>query len=170
VLSTLYPKESFMSLHQSAEPIKVFVISAQRLIRDALCLLLNNEADCTVIGHAACAKETLTALTVQQPDILLADLDLPDGINAELVEQLSHHHITIPLVVLTLRARPTVIRQLLQLDIQACLTKDIDKDELIRTLKLLKNGGGAANIVKNNCAEFNYCSARCILGGTIEQT
>jgi CheY-like chemotaxis protein len=131
-----------MSPNPMITPIKIFVISPQRLLVEALCLLINRDPACTVTGQACCAQEALDLTKTNSPDIFLLDLDLPEGINIHLIEALKFARANAPLLGLTLCTRPDAIRLLLQLDLQACLSKDITGAELFCTLKLLKDGGG----------------------------
>lgn len=64
--------------------IKVMVVDDQRLFRQSLASLLQQDSDIRVVGQAADGHEAFSVALEQRPDIVLMDLDLPkmDGVQA----------------------------------------------------------------------------------------
>lgn len=131
-----------MSSEFSSVQIRVLLVSNQRLSCDALQWLINADDDFIVVGKTIYSNEALNLIHSLCPDLILLDVDLPNDTNILLVQQLSKLVLTIPIVVIMLGVKTNLTQQLLQLNIQACLTKDISGSELLLTLKLLKKRGG----------------------------
>ena len=63
-------------------PCRLVLIDPHRAFRGALAATLQREPDITVIGDAgtiAEARPILASLTADHPNIVLTELDLPDG-------------------------------------------------------------------------------------------
>lgn len=56
------------------------------MMRQGLAQLINNEPDLTVCGEADTAGEALNLVSSSQPDILIADISLPDKNGLELIK------------------------------------------------------------------------------------
>lgn len=130
-----------MSSEPSLAQLRILLVCVSRLICDALETMLEVDHECVIVGKAKTVTEAIRLRQIFCPSIIIVDPDLPDGVDIQFVEQLSEHNSEAPIVVLTLCTRPSILSRLLQLNIQACLTKDLDRNELITTLKLLKNSG-----------------------------
>src|SRR3972149_6563110 len=78
----------FMSESQSEKmrklPIKVMIVDDQRLFRQGLRSLLEQERDLVVVGEAADGQDAFTLAGNTNPDIILMDVEMPklDGIKA----------------------------------------------------------------------------------------
>ncbi|WP_233594822.1 response regulator transcription factor [Amycolatopsis sp. WAC 04169] len=57
----------------------VFVLDDHEIIRDGLRARLEQEPDITVIGEAATATEALARIPQLTPDVVILDIQLPDG-------------------------------------------------------------------------------------------
>jgi len=64
--------------------IKILIADDQRLFRQSLRLLLEQEDDIEVVGEAADGQDAFTLALERRPDIILMDVDMPklDGIDA----------------------------------------------------------------------------------------
>ncbi len=65
-------------------PIKLVIAEDQRLFRESLRLLLEQESDLKVVGEATDGQEAFSVVTKAKPDIVLMDVDMPklDGVTA----------------------------------------------------------------------------------------
>ncbi len=78
------------------------------VLRNALAFLLEQEGDLTVAAGAASLAEARAALAKTSVDVILVDLDLPDGSGLELVAELSRRQPGIATIVLTGSERPEI--------------------------------------------------------------
>jgi len=106
----------------------------------ALCALLQNSTEITVVGQIS-APEQIPATTLQQPTMLLIDVDQPTGPDLSVVALIRHTYPILPLAVSTLFADHFILYTLLGYSIQAYLTKDLSPQQFINGLKIVASGG-----------------------------
>ncbi len=66
------------------QPIRVFVVDDQQLVRSGFRMLVESQPDMTVVGEAGDGGEALERLTVTAADVVLMDVRMPrlDGVEA----------------------------------------------------------------------------------------
>jgi DNA-binding NarL/FixJ family response regulator len=135
-------------------PLPVLLVAAHRLLVDALHHMIETDEDCIVVGKATAMNEVVALLPTARPSFIIADLDSSHGLNIALAEELAKRAADIPIIALTCHIGVDHLYQLLPFQFQALLTKDIDGQEFIRVLKMLKDGGGAKNFVTLHYQQF----------------
>ncbi len=59
--------------------LRLFVVEDQPLFRELLCSFLDTVSDFWVVGTAATVEEAKRGIETHKPDLVLMDIDLPDG-------------------------------------------------------------------------------------------
>ncbi|HBX37199.1 MAG TPA: DNA-binding response regulator [Pseudohongiella sp.] len=77
--------------------MKIAVVEDSRLARQELCSLLAAYPAHSVVGEAHSVRSGIDLVEAERPDLLLLDIQLPDGDGFSILEQLSY----VPLVVFT---------------------------------------------------------------------
>lgn len=67
--------------------MNIMIVDDSRLARKELCGLLVEHPHCTIIGEAADVQSALALINELQPELLLLDINLPDGSGFDLLEQ-----------------------------------------------------------------------------------
>jgi DNA-binding NarL/FixJ family response regulator len=67
------------------QPIRVFVVEADELMRAGLRLAIEGAPELHLIGEAATIAEATARLPLADPDIVVVDLNLPDGCGTHVV-------------------------------------------------------------------------------------
>jgi DNA-binding NarL/FixJ family response regulator len=116
-------------------PIRVVVADDQRAIREALAMVLDNEADITVVGVAADGAEAVELAAGNGGDVVLMDLRMPgtDGVAA--TRQLRESNPDIQVVVLTTYADDASIQDALRAGAIGYLTKDAGHRQILLALR-----------------------------------
>ncbi len=70
------------------DPIRVYLIDDHPVVRAGVALALEGEADLLVVGDAATAVDGLAGAVAARPDVVLADLGLPDSSGPSLIAAL----------------------------------------------------------------------------------
>lgn len=70
--------------------MKLFIVDDSRLARNELRDLLSVHEQCEVIGEAANVADAVQRIDALQPDLLLLDIQLPDGDGFAVLERLQH--------------------------------------------------------------------------------
>ncbi len=118
-----------------SSPIRVVVADDQRAIREALAMMLDNEADISVIGTAADGAEAIGLAGGSRADVVLMDLRMPgtDGVAA--TRQLKESDPDVKVVVLTTFADDVSIQDALLAGAVGYLTKDAGHRQIILAVR-----------------------------------
>ena len=66
---------------------RLVLVDDHDLVRDGLKALIDAEPDLVVVGEAATAEEAVRRIRFEQPDVVVLDLDLPDGSGIDVCRQ-----------------------------------------------------------------------------------
>ena len=88
--------------------IRVMLLDDHTVLRNALAVLLELEAELTVAAGAASLAEARAVLAETSVDVILVDLELPDGSGLDLVAELSREQPGTAAIVLTGSERPEI--------------------------------------------------------------
>ena len=80
---------------------RVILVEDHAAFRDALTSLLNMQPDLEVVGCAGSLAEGRVALALEEVDVAVVDVFLPDGNGVELVRELRQADPHLPIVILT---------------------------------------------------------------------
>jgi DNA-binding NarL/FixJ family response regulator len=91
-------------LKKKTEPRKkrVLVVDDHPMMRQGLAQLINNEPDLDVAWEVDTAGQALTLLSTQKPDLVLADISLPDKNGLELIKDIRVLCPTAPILVVSM--------------------------------------------------------------------
>jgi DNA-binding NarL/FixJ family response regulator len=70
------------------DPIRVLIVDDHVILRQGICLMLNEEDDFEVVGDAGNGKAALTLALELQPDIVLLDIFLGTSNGLDIAKQL----------------------------------------------------------------------------------
>jgi DNA-binding NarL/FixJ family response regulator len=79
----------------------VLLVEDHAAFREALTTLLNMQPDVEVVGRAGSLAEGRAALALEEVDVAVVDVFLPDGNGVELVRELRQADPRLPIVILT---------------------------------------------------------------------
>jgi two-component system capsular synthesis response regulator RcsB len=120
-----------------ADDHPVFLLGLRVLIEQ----IFNNQY--SICGEASNVDELFTLLNAERPDVILTDLSMPgeenDGL--ELVKTLHRRYPTLPVVVITTMANPSLVQALHTYGAYSVIHKASLTQELTRCLKALYDGG-----------------------------
>ena len=71
---------------------RILVVDDHPMMRQGLAALINNERDLTVCCEAESAQQALATIARERPDLVLADITLPDKSGLELIKDLQVLH------------------------------------------------------------------------------
>src|SRR5579863_8651441 len=104
--------------------IQVLLAEDQAMVRGALAALLETEPDIAVCAHASNGREWLAAISKQQPDVLVTDIEMPEMTGLTLAGEIKDRFPQIKVVILTTFARPGYLRRALDAGAKGYLLKD----------------------------------------------
>ncbi|MFD6971837.1 response regulator [Streptomyces sp. NPDC059979] len=122
-------------------PLRVVLCDDERMVRTALRVILEAEADLEVVGEAATGAEAVPLVRSLAPDVVLMDVRMPeiDGIRA--TEQILATMAEPPrIVVVTTFENDSYVYDALRAGAAGFLLKRADPDELIGAVRLVARG------------------------------
>ena len=121
--------------------IRVLIVEDQRLLRSALSALLALEDDIDVVGSAGDGLEGMQLTRQLQPDIVVADIEMPKKTGLELADWISRNKLATRVIIVTTFARSGYLRRALDAGVSGYLLKDSPGDALPNAIRTVYNGG-----------------------------
>ncbi|MET9321419.1 response regulator transcription factor [Streptomyces sp. NPDC003038] len=125
----------------SRPPVRIVLCDDERMVRTALRVILEAEADLEVVGEATTGAEAVPLVRSLAPDVVLMDVRMPeiDGIRA--TEQILATMAEPPrIVVVTTFENDAYVYDALRAGAAGFLLKRADPDELIGAVRLVARG------------------------------
>ncbi len=136
--------------------IRIVVAEDHQLVRQGIVKLLESTADLEVVGEADDGTQAIALAKSLHPDVMVLDISMPqfDGF-----QTLAEVRKIIPkpqVVILSMHADPSMIRQALQGGAIGYVVKQSVADELLAAVRAARNGSmfissGISGVIANNC-------------------
>ncbi|EEF63090.1 response regulator transcription factor [Pedosphaera parvula] len=85
-----------------AKATKILLVDDHPMMREGLRQIIGNEIDLAVCGEAENAFQALELVKSEKPDLVLADITLPDKNGLELLKDLQAQHPKLPVLVISM--------------------------------------------------------------------
>ncbi len=120
--------------------IRLVVVDDQELVRDGFALILEAQADMTVVGTAANGVDAIAVCRAQQPDVVLMDVRMPalDGIQA--TRRVLAESPGVKVLVLTTFDDDESVVRALRAGASGFLLKDTPRASLIASVRAVAEG------------------------------
>ena len=112
--------------------IKLAIVEDQELFRRLLVDLCSKQFGYTVVCEAGSAAEALARVPPAKPEVLLLDLQLPDGDGLDVAEQLFERMPGLRVIALTSLHDEVTIHRIRELGIQGFVDKNAQRTETLR--------------------------------------
>ena len=122
-------------------PIRIVVADDHPVVRDGLISILGTQADFVVVGQAGNGRHALEQAEQSQPDLMLLDLEMPEGDGVEVIEHLSEVAPHTRVIVFTAFDTDDRILSALEAGAQGYLLKGAPRDELFNAVRVVHAGG-----------------------------
>lgn len=121
--------------------IRVLIADDHKIVRSGLEMLVNEQEDMTVIGTAADGEEAFGKTIKLKPDVVIMDLNMPDGKNGLIAtKRLKEKLPKIKILVLTMHDDKRYIFRMLQAGASGYLLKSAEDLDLIHAIRSVYNG------------------------------
>ncbi|PLR99248.1 response regulator transcription factor [Bacillus sp. T33-2] len=136
--------------------IKVLIVDDQGLIRESLGIVLNMEANLTVVGQAKDGQEAVELCESLMPDVVLMDINMPvmDGVSA--TKLIKEAWPDIKVIILTSYQDVDYVVSALANGAEGYLLKTLHPQSLASSIRLVHSGGTlvtkemAASLINSN--------------------
>ena len=113
---------------------KVYIIDEHEAVRSVLAERLNRAGQLVVVGHTGDANQALADVRSAKPDIVLVEVKRSDGLGLEILRQLAGYASAPVVAVLTSYHSNWEEQAACRAGASLYLLKEIDTEELIRSL------------------------------------
>jgi DNA-binding NarL/FixJ family response regulator len=110
---------------------RVLLIDDHELIRQGLARAFERDEQMTVVGQAGSVRAGVLAFHELEPDVVVTDLELPDGHGLDVVRQVRGSSETVGLVVLTMHAGDDQIFGAMEAGASAFVGKDSKATDVV---------------------------------------
>ncbi|RMH78600.1 MAG: DNA-binding response regulator [Actinomyces sp.] len=121
--------------------IRVFLLDDHELVREGLRSILEREDDIEIVGEAGGAIEGFRRIEATRPDVALIDLMLPDGDGLDVCRGVRERCPEVACLILTSYSNDDVLLSAIRADAAGFLLKRTAARELVRSLRVVANGG-----------------------------
>jgi DNA-binding NarL/FixJ family response regulator len=134
--------------------IRIVVAEDHHLVRQGIVKLLESAGDLTVVGEADNGMQAIELVTSLHPDVMVLDITMPEFGGLETLIKLEGIRPKPQVVMLSMHADPSMIRQALQSGALGYVVKQSVADELIAAVRAAKNGSmflssGISGVIAN---------------------
>ncbi|WP_422082835.1 response regulator transcription factor [Ulvibacterium sp.] len=145
-----------MSEPDQGNTIKIILADDHALVRDGIRALLEEESDMEVVGEVSNGYEALEMVSEKTPDILIIDIRMPELGGIETVERLNKSQAAeTKCIILSMHDSEEYILKSVQAGASGYLLKDTDKNEFLKAIHAVQDGGkyfsgDISNVLVNN--------------------
>ncbi|UII77778.1 response regulator transcription factor [Flagellimonas sp. HMM57] len=135
--------------------IQIVLADDHALVRDGIRALLEEENNLQVIGEVSNGTEAMAMVAEKQPDILIIDIRMPEMGGIEAVEKLNARNTKTKCIILSMHDSEEYILKSVKAGANGYLLKDTDKNEFIKAIRTVDEGGkyfsgDISNVLVNN--------------------
>ena len=125
---------------EAEDCIRVVLVDDHEVVRGALRALLDGQDDLEVIAEAGSLATAKEALAEDSPDVLVLDVNLPDGVSIDALPELREIAPATRVVLLTMERDLSLVRKALDAGALGYLFKDAAHLELIESVRAAAAG------------------------------
>lgn len=120
--------------------INVVIADDQPLVRSGLRMILEAEADISVVAEAADGDEAVALVLAHQPDVLLLDVQMPgiDGIAA--MQKIAAHNVSTRVLILTTFDLDDYVYHTMRAGASGFLLKDMSGEDIVSAVRQVARG------------------------------
>jgi two-component system invasion response regulator UvrY len=121
--------------------IRVLVADDHAVVRRGVADIVNEAPGMTVAGEASTGRQVLQALAQQDYDVLVLDMEMPEGDGLEVLAQMQARRPAPAVLILSIYPEKQFARRALQAGAAGYLTKQSIPDELVAAIRKIARGG-----------------------------
>ncbi len=120
--------------------IKVFIVDDHYMVIEGIRSLLQRESNIELIGHAMSADSCLSFLKLQQPDLILMDINLAEQSGIELSAAIKRLYPGIFILGLSTFNQQSFIRKMMDNGASGYVLKNVTREELVEAITTIVKG------------------------------
>ncbi len=123
------------------EKYSIILVDDHQIVLDGIASVLEGVENYELVGMANNGRDAIQTARVTMPHLVLMDIDMPimNGITA--ATQLKRDFPEIKIIILSLHNEKAIIQNLIQIGVDGYLLKNSDKDEMLKAIDTVLQGG-----------------------------
>ncbi len=122
------------------DPLRVVVVDDHPVFRMGMVALLSSLAELDVVGEAGSVAEAVAAVAELSPDVVVMDLQLPDGTGIAATREILASHPNVGVLVVTMFSDDDAVFAAMRAGARGYLVKGAGPDEIERAVRAVGNG------------------------------
>lgn len=123
-----------------AEPIRVLIADDHTLFREGLRALLTSISDIEIVAETSTGKETIEQAIALLPDVILMDIQMPEGNGIEATRRILHTIPHIGVIMLTMFEDDDSVFAAMRAGARGYVLKGADQEVMLRAIRGVANG------------------------------
>lgn len=137
------------------EKINVLIADDHKLIRETWSYILNSDSRFQVIAECGDSQQAVEVTKQKRPDIVLMDINILPISGFEATEKIRKVSPTTKVIGVSMHSQPAYAKKMLQIGARGYVTKNSSKEEMIRAILEVNEGGKyICEEIKNNISEL----------------
>jgi DNA-binding NarL/FixJ family response regulator len=120
--------------------IKILVADDHPVVRDGLRALFAEYPDIALIGEAATGREAIKAAVIDQPDVIIMDLAMPDTDGFSATAEINRVAPEVAVLILTMSDDDVTVTKAMRAGARGYLLKGATKEEILRAVTAVADG------------------------------
>jgi len=120
-------------------PIRVVIVDDHPMVREGLRTMLDEDG-IEVVGEAATTAEALRETRRATPDVLLLDVELPDGDGLATLPELRRVAPGVGILIVTMHADRALVRRAIEMGAAGYVLKGVGRRELLSAVRAIRAG------------------------------
>lgn len=125
----------------SKSQIRVLIVDDHQLMIEGLRSLLECEEDILFAGGANSMAETLSFLENHEVDVILMDINMPNGSGIETTEKVKQRYPAVKVIALTMHDDISIITRMIQAGASGFVLKRTHMNEVVEAIRIVYNKG-----------------------------
>lgn len=121
--------------------IRILIADDHPIVRDGLRAVLSTQPEFVVVGEAESGGQALAQVTALHPDILLLDLEMPDGDGVATLQKLAEAGASVRVIIFTVFDTDDRIVEAVRAGAKGYLLKGAPRAELFTAIRVVHSGG-----------------------------
>ncbi|MGS2738158.1 response regulator transcription factor [Sinomicrobium sp. M5D2P17] len=123
-----------------SDKLRIFLVDDHVLVRDGIKALLEEQEEIEVINEASDGDEALRILENETPDLVIADIRMPNMNGIDMIKELKRKSPHIKTLMLSMHDSEEYVVQSIQAGADGYLLKGSSKEEFLKALHKIMNG------------------------------
>lgn len=140
-------------------PVKVLIVDDHQLMVEGLKSLLEDEVDIDFVAGANSMAETLHFLENNPIDVILMDINMPDGSGIEATLKIKERYPAIKVIALTMHDDISIITRMIKAGASGYILKRSNMNEVIEAIRIVHKNGRYLSINTQQVIMDNLGSA-----------